>query len=64
MTQDKRGGSPSIIRHARYVTEAYTDPGQFSSPQEYLRAISEGLDELAELHGKTPPDLREVKWNT
>ena len=53
---------PQVQRYARYLVSAYCDPSGFSSPQEYLAALTEGLDELTFLHGQEPPDLSEVKW--
>lgn len=54
--------SVGIYRWAKYTAEAYSDPEQFSSPQEFLAAISECLEEVCLLHGKEPPDLSTVEF--
>lgn len=51
-----------IQRWAKYAAEAYTDPAQFATPEEYLQAITEVLDEVAILAGKQPPKLEGV-WS-
>lgn len=44
-----------IQRWVRYTAECYSDPHQFATPQDYLAALSECLDELCALAGVQPP---------
>lgn len=49
-----------IQRWARYAVEAYTEPTQFDTPQDFLAAVTEVLDNLAEAFGKEPPKIEGV----
>lgn len=52
----------ALQRWVKYAAEAYTDPSQFKTPEEYLQALTEVLDEVAALAGKEPPNLEGV-WS-
>jgi hypothetical protein len=55
-------GGNDIYRYARYAAETWTTPSQFASPQEFLEALTEVLDELAESCGMEPKPLEGV-WS-
>lgn len=50
------------FRHVRYLCEAYTQPEQFPTPEDYLRALTEGLDNLTQAIGEQPPAMHDV-WS-
>ena len=47
-------------RWIRYTAEAYANPGQFATPQDYLVALTECLDELCYLADRKPPSEEEL----
>lgn len=49
-------------RWVRYTVEAYTQPQQFKTPAEYLAALTECLDNLAQAAGQEPPERHDV-WS-
>ena len=49
-----------LQRYARYAAECWSNPGQFKTPQEFLAALTEVLNELANAAGKPVPDLERV----
>lgn len=52
----------AVMRLAKYVTEAYANPSQFSDPQEYAQALTEALDDLTETFGLPLPEI-EGAWS-
>lgn len=58
----KATGGAEAMRWVRYITETYTTPEQFKSPQEYLKALTEALDALTASVGREPPLVHDV-WS-
>lgn len=51
-----------IRRSVEHLVEAYSTPTEFQTPQDYLAALTEGLDNLTKATGQEPPEKHDV-WN-
>lgn len=50
-----------LNREASFAVEVYANPTEFKTPQEYLAAISEVLENLCQIKGVEPIPLPE-EW--
>lgn len=51
------GNATELQRFARYAVEAWSNPGQFKSPRDFMCAVFEVLDEMAKAAGKPLPSV-------
>ena len=47
----------ALTRQANFAVEVYANPTEFKTPQEYLAAITEVLENLCEIKGVEPMPL-------
>lgn len=53
-------GGAEMMRRSRYVVECYSLPEQFETKEEFLKALTEALDELCVAHGREVPQIEGV----